>query len=322
MRRTVLLFLILAGALHAVGQERVSVAFYNVENLFDTIPSLFYDDSDYTPSGRNRWDTERYRRKTAHIARVIDEMAADVIALAEVESEEVVRDLVAALHTDYNYIHRTSGDRRGMDLALLYKGDKFFPRKTVSVPAVGREFLHVSGRLRGVDVEIVVCHLPSNFNGSGYRSRAMQRLYDFVQELHRSRRTDRIIVLGDFNASTTDKIMRRHFATGRRVADGNFYLFNPLHEAARKGAGSYVYHDRWVLFDYIFLGSGFGSDAPMRYLRAGIFVRGYLLAGTGDASRFAPGSAAGYGYPLRTFSAGKYLGGYSDHLPVFCYFEL
>ena len=81
---------------------------YNVENLFDTISSPFRNDSDFTPSGRYRWDAERYRTKLSRIARTIDDAGFDIVALAEVESERAVRDLTATLADDYNFIHRTN----------------------------------------------------------------------------------------------------------------------------------------------------------------------------------------------------------------------
>ena len=71
----------------AAQHRKVSAAFYNVENLFDTISSPFRNDSDFTPSGRYRWDAERYRTKLSRIARTIDDAGFDIVALAEVESE-------------------------------------------------------------------------------------------------------------------------------------------------------------------------------------------------------------------------------------------
>ena len=134
----------------AAQHRKVSAAFYNVENLFDTISSPFRNDSDFTPSGRYRWDAERYRTKLSRIARTIDDAGFDIVALAEVESERAVRDLTATLADDYNFIHRTTSDRRGIDIALLYKGDKFFPSEVSQIPSgTSREFLFVRGDLIG-----------------------------------------------------------------------------------------------------------------------------------------------------------------------------
>ena len=290
----------------------MSVAFYNVENLYDTVPSAFYDDRDYTPSGRMSWGEERYGTKLRHLARVIDAMSPDVIGLAEVESERAVRELVMTLQTDYNYIHRTTSDRRGMDVAVLYKGDKFIPERVRQVPsASGREFLYVRGELLGERLDLVVCHLPSQFNNYERREASLSKLYRFADSLHRSDPGARLIVTGDFNANPTDRIMRSAFRTGRRVADGSVFLFSPLYPMFRRGQGSYVYRDCWNLYDNFFLDNGFLSGEGWRYDRAGVFVREWMLSSGGGQRR---------GYPLRTFSSGAYTGGYSDHLPVFVEF--
>ena len=117
-RWTVIFLLSLLPVVLPVAAQSPAMMFYNVESLYDTVPALFHDD-DYTPEGRYRWDSECYAAKLQSLASVIDAVSADLVALAEVENEAVVRDLVMTLGTDYNYIHRTSNDSRGIDLALL-----------------------------------------------------------------------------------------------------------------------------------------------------------------------------------------------------------
>ena len=109
--------------------DRIRIACYNVESLFDTVPDPSAGDAEFTPHSPRRWNTERYRMKINHISRVIDDLDADLLALAEVENEAVVRDLMYAMRSDYNYIHRNSGDPRGMDVVLLYRGGRFFPTR-------------------------------------------------------------------------------------------------------------------------------------------------------------------------------------------------
>lgn len=116
---------------HGIGRspERVKVAFYNTENLFDTIRNPLISDGEYTPQGARHWDTQRYACKIGRIARVLDELNADIVGLAEVENEAVVRDLMFAMRQDYNYIHRNTDDPRGIDVALLYRGSAFVPQR-------------------------------------------------------------------------------------------------------------------------------------------------------------------------------------------------
>ena len=112
-------------AFAASAQRSPIVMFYNVESLYDTIPSRFYDDRAYTPAGRFGWDSNRYTHKIKQVAAVVDSIALPVVALYGVENEQVVKDIVTACRGDYSYIHRTSGGYDGLDFALLYFGDMF-----------------------------------------------------------------------------------------------------------------------------------------------------------------------------------------------------
>ncbi len=286
-----------------------TVGAYNVENLYDTIPSLFYDDSDYTPSGRLGWGTQRYRTKLSNLARVIDDMNLDVLALAEVESEQALRDLVETLDTDYNYIHLTGGDRRGIDLALLYKGDKFVPSRSGLVNSAStREFLHVKGELCGHAVDIVVCHLPSRINTDRYRIGALRAMRSLADSLHRNNPAARLILLGDFNSVPSDKEMKNIMGTGRRAFDPAQRLFSPFVSLAAKGQGTYCYNNRWQMLDNIFLSVNLIGGGHIAYESSGIFIRRYMIA-SDIKSRNS--------YPRRTFTSGRYTAGYSDHLPLY-----
>lgn len=304
----------LCGTVAAQGPAagNAKIAFYNVENLYDTIPSLFYDDSDYTPQGRLGWDTGRYRTKLRNIASVIDELRADVVGLSEVENEGVVRDLTATLSDDYNYIHYTGGDRRGMDLALLYRGDRFVPlsSRLVSVGAA-REVLYVRGELLGLEVGVVVCHMPSQFNDNAHRFAALSELYSFVDSLHRTAAEPRVVLMGDFNAEPSDKVMKRSFGTGGRGYDLARPVYSPFEPIAKTGSGSYAYNGRWQLIDNIFISTGFLAG-PLKLAKCGIFVRRQMLSQEAGSRN---------SYPLRTFTSGRYTAGYSDHLPVYAVFE-
>ncbi len=140
--RTALLLL----ALHAATAtaQPLGIAYCDADHLYDTVPSLFYDDTDYTPRGALRWNTERYRRKIARTAALADSLGLPIIALWSVENEAVVRDIAAACQSDYSYLHRTLNSLDGMDFALLYYGDRFFPHYVEP----GRRYLYVEGVLR------------------------------------------------------------------------------------------------------------------------------------------------------------------------------
>ncbi|MDR2912539.1 MAG: endonuclease/exonuclease/phosphatase family protein [Alistipes sp.] len=354
MRPIVLLLLFLSACSLALptSAQRVSVAFWNVENLFDTIPSPFYDDTEFTPRGANRWDTDRYRTKIRNLARVIDELSADIVGLAEVENESVVRDLVLALETDYNYIHRTSGDSRGIDQALLYKGDKFFPDLvpapapvpvSATVPAslpalvpdstrlsrapdpaarlltsgMGREFLHVRGELLGERIDLIVCHMASNLNSIAWRRRNMQALRGALENLLARDPSAAIVVMGDMNAVPDDRVVR---ATVGSVSSPWDFMYAPHWQQHRSGIGSYNWRGRWYLYDWMMVspslarGAMVARNPSLRISDAGIYAKEYLTESVTSDTH-------GARRPLRTFYAGDYLGGFSDHFPVWLVIE-
>lgn len=266
-----------------------SIGFWNVENLFDTLDTPLHDDGEFTPHGANRWNTARYEQKIAHLARVLDDMSLPVVGLCEVEGENVLRDLCAASKSDYAYLWLPSGDGRGIDQALLYQGDRFFPEPPRMVASgFSRGFLYIKGMLDGRRVDLVVCHLPSMVNPRAVRSRVMGALARLVARLEADPEA-RVVVMGDMNALPDDAALSK------------MPLQMPLLTAARQGAGSYAWDGRWQLMDQIRV------SRRLEVARAGIFIRPYLLQRSG----------ARRGYPYRTFAGREYLGGYSDHLPVF-----
>ena len=291
MKKVILLWTMVLWTLHGLYAQRCSVAFYNVENLFDTIPSLFYDDSNFTPQGKYRWNTERYNRKIANLARVLDEINADVVGLAEVESEEVVRDLVRALKTDYCYVHMTSGDRRGIDLALLYKGDILMIDKAwLSPSGIGREFLNVRGEIFGKNIQFVVCHLPSVYTPKELRERTLTNLEKHIQNTTERHPEMTVIALGDMNRTYDRKLRQR---LGYEA---------PLLQYSDMGYGSYKVNGRWRLIDNIFLCGG--QDFCVS--ECGIYIQEYMTQWTNNGRQ-----------PYRTFGSQGYMGGISDHLPIY-----
>ncbi|MBO5217443.1 MAG: hypothetical protein J6B41_06845 [Alistipes sp.] len=123
---------LLPALLAAQSKTLYGIAFYDVEALYDTIPSKFYDDSAYTPDGIHKWNSSRYAQKVANISQVIDSLDMPLIALYGVENEQVVKDVTASVKGEYAYIHRTHDSRDGLDFALLYYGDIFFPEEVTT----------------------------------------------------------------------------------------------------------------------------------------------------------------------------------------------
>lgn len=231
----------------AAARPPVGIAYYDVDRLYDTLPALFYDDSDFTPDGRLHWTAERYERKIGDIAAVIDSMALEIVALWGVENEQVVRDLAAACHGDYSYIHRTLNSLDGLDFALLYFGDRFYPTRVVP----GRRSLRVDGELDGREVTLLLCADP--------------RMAEWAIRKVREEDSSALLLLG------------------RTAIDdpGQWGLRDATDVAARAGRGTTrsARGTRWEMRDRIL------ADTALRVEACDVYARRYLLDPTSGAPR-------------------------------------
>ena len=174
-----------------------TIAFYNVENFFDTENDPFTFDDDRTPEGKDIWNTEKYEDKLKNISRVISEIGAEnaknspaVIGLCEIENLKVLEDLISQpqlLEKNYGIIHFDSPDRRGVDVALLYQKDIFIPLNSrshrlliyelddPSKRVYTRDQLVVSGLFEGESIHFIVNHWPSRSGGEARSSYRRER---------------------------------------------------------------------------------------------------------------------------------------------------
>jgi exonuclease III len=312
------------------------VAFYNLENLFDTVNDTLVFDDERTPAGRDHWTQERYKRKITRIAGVLSDIgyqttarAPDLIGLCEVEKREVLDDLIntpVLVANDYRVVHFDSPDERGIDVALLYRPSAFSPtsfksRRLLLISPDGerdytRDQLVVGGIFDGERVYFIVNHWPSRSGGQArsapYRKAAAELSRHIIDSVLRLEPEAKIILMGDFNDNPTDISLKKHLRSGgspKNLRDGD--LYNPMEALYKKGGGSLAYRDIWSLFDQILLSEGFvgGMENGYRFWKAGIHNPPYLSTGRG---RYR-------GYPLRTYSGGRYTGGFSDHFPVYIF---
>lgn len=120
------------------------VAFYNLENLFDTLHDEGKNDYEYLPSGTNKWGKMKYEAKLHNMAHVISELCTDklpkgpaVIGLSEVENEKALQDLLAQpelVQRGYKYVDYPGVDRRGIECAFLYNPQLFKLESSMIVP--------------------------------------------------------------------------------------------------------------------------------------------------------------------------------------------
>ena len=325
----------------AKAQEKKSyrvhtVAFYNVENLFDTENDPITYDDDRTPDGKDHWTEEIYADKVSKMSRVISEIGADVsqnapaiIGLAEIENRKTVEALAndpQLLSKDYGIAHFDSPDKRGIDVALMYQKSLFKPTNISKHELLiyndndsdkrvyTRDQLLVSGLLDGDKIHVIVNHWPSRSGGeSRSRKRRMKAAalnMKLIDSLQSNDPYAKIITMGDLNDDPTSpsvkKIMKAS-ADRNKVKDK--MLYNPMEPMFKKGIGTLAYRDSWNLFDQIIISAPLLEKdfSSLRYYKAGVYNKNYL---SNPKGRYK-------GYPYRSFANGGYTGGYSDHFPVY-----
>lgn len=332
---------LISTAVFAQGQKSYKVnaiAFYNVENLFDTEDDPITFDDDRTPEGRDHWTEEIYAAKLANMAKVIADVGRDVtgtapalIGVAETENRKVLEDLVnqpELLPYDYGIIQFDSPDRRGIDVALLYQKALFTPTNYEAKPLLiydnddrdkrvyTRDQLVVSGMLDGDLIHVIVNHWPSRSGGearSRYkRVQAAELNKSIIDSLHSADPYAKIITMGDLNDDPTNKSVKKTLgAKADKDKVGPKELYNPMEAMFKKGLGTLAYRDGWNLFDQIILSDALLEEdySSYRYYKAEIYNKAYL---SNPRGRYK-------GYPYRSFANGGFTGGYSDHFPVLVY---
>ena len=323
------------------GAHRFRLVEYNVENLFDTIHAEGRDDAAFTPSGAYHWDSRRYWHKlrvlSATIAGLGGTMPAELVALCEVEGENVLNDLVhhtSLHHLGYEYLTTDSKDPRGINVALLYQPLRFRPFKIRAIHVdynprkerPTRDILYVSGTIpTGDTLDVFVCHLPSRAGGTSaarkYRERATQAIYREVGVLRHFRSRPLVVITGDFNDEYTDRSIRRGLkavpVSQAGVGKADAMQLVVLSSQRRSGehiSGTYKYQNRWNQLDQIIVNAGLlCRDRPF-YTSDNDCRIGYL-------PYLCEPDADGVGIqPRRTFLGTYYHGGLSDHLPMICDF--
>jgi exonuclease III len=343
MNRNILLFMLLISTIYATHcQEKKytirTIAFYNLENLFDTINDVSMND-EASPMMELKFNRSIiYWDKIDKLASTIAQIGLDkaktspaMIGVSEVENRNVLEDLVKSKHLvqkQYGIIHYDSPDKRGIDVALLYQKKYFSPifhevfnpniyrnnRKVFT-----RDQLLVTGYLDGELIHLIVNHWPSRSGGEAksrpLREKAAYQNQKIIDKIRKKDANAKIIIMGDFNDDPTNSSFKKILKTKRKkknVSENDIY--NPYENLHRKGYNTLAYRDNLNLFDMILiscplLDRGKKDFSTYKMYRAMIFNKRFLSDTKGKYK----------GYPFRSFSNGGYTGGYSDHYPVYIY---
>jgi hypothetical protein len=338
MRKITFIALLLSLVVTAEAQQQVRaglIAFYNLENLFDTIDTPGVLDEEFTPGGPNKWTGSRYLEKLDNMALAISRIGEDdgwsggpaVLGVSEIENRQVLEDLAAhplLKESNYQIVHYDSPDLRGVDVALMYR-PRFF-RVTGSAspslaltdesgePVFTRDQLVVSGVFDGEPMHFIVCHWPSRSGGEvtsrPRRNAAAALSRRLVDSLIAEDSNAKVFVMGDLNDDPVDESLQKYLrASGKPDRLRNGELYNAMFPLFRKGVGSLYYRDGMNLFDQIIMTpSLLGNDySSYKLAQARVFNSTFLVQKDGQYK----------GYPLRSFVGTVWQGGYSDHFPVY-----
>jgi len=313
--RLVYAFLILLLPLNVEAQT-FTAAWWNVENLFDTRDDPRTNDDDFTPQGDYHWTRRKLQAKLQGIAKTLAMMdLPDVVGLAEVENSYVLRELCTGTplsRVGYRYVHHDSPDKRGIDVALIYRQDRFRVLRDsvvrVSDSAEGfftRDILVVEGVTpQGDTLCFVLNHWPSKKGGEeaeAHRVEIAARLRGIMKELQAKYPQGAVVAMGDMNSTADEQPMSVGMAFGDDSvnADGirNLTLRMP------RDWGSHKFQGQWDYIDQVLLLAGDG------WLVGDLKVMRYDHLLTAEKNR--PGVR-----PKRTNQGTRYEGGLSDHLPL------
>lgn len=314
-----------------------TVAFYNLENLFDPVddPTKFDEASPIMELNADR--EAIYKKKVHNMARVLSDIGKEdthnspaIIGVCEVENREVLEDVVndsLLLDKDYGIIHYHSPDARGIDVALLYQKKLFTPISTSSHElkiyddetrkrVYTRDQLLVSGELEGDLIHVIVNHWPSRSGGEA-RSRpkrvaAAKLSKHLVDSLQVIDPYAKIFVMGDLNDDPTNESVKKVLKTEKDKEKVGFKgIYNPYENYFKDRLGTTAYRDAWSLFDQIMITKPLLEKdyTSFRFYKAGIYNKNYLIEKAG----------AYKGYPKRSWSNGGFSDGFSDHFPVYVY---
>lgn len=310
-------------------QPACRIMLYNVENLFDIHDDPLRDDEEFLPGGLRRWNFSRYKKKITSLYQVI--VAAGewdppaLVALCEVENRSVLEDLLNTTYLskyDYGIIHEESPDRRGIDVCLIYRREiaiiteyqYWAPVLQADEEFRSRKTLYARCLIQKDTVHLIINHWPSRrggvLAGEDMRLRLGTLIREKVDSIFISEHgRSKIIVTGDFNCAPEDQAMVK--LLNQPAAGGmNTALINLTAIQTGRGTGTYRYMGSWEMPDQMIVSDyliscreGLCTDRSM----VKIFKPDFLLY----YNNVYPGKS-----PKPTYYGYRYLGGFSDHLPV------
>lgn len=309
-------------------QDTLYVASWNIENLFDTIDDTDKRDEDFLPDGKKKWSQEKIDIKIKHLAEVITSMnngkGPSILGVSEVEHQHLLDTMLIRHFGSKNYkiAYAESPDKRGIDNGLIYDADLFslnyFDTLRVNLKSgyPTRYIFHVNLIIKtGSEINLFVNHWPSRSGGEEKsrpnRAKAASVLKEKVDQLFKINKNSMIIALGDFNDEPNNESIitildAEFFECNKDLTEGT--LYNLSSKIFEEGDGTYLYRGDWNMLDQIIVSNGIISDNNFHYLCNSfeLYKPSFMLTKSGKYK----------GAATPTYGGSRYLGGYSDHIPV------
>lgn len=314
---------------HNAAKRNMTIAFYNVENLFDLEDEPGKRDEEFTPGSEKEWNMVRYQKKLNDLSRVISSInegdLPEIVGLCEVENKKVLTDLTRTgllAMGKYEVVHYESPDIRGIDCALIYRPEEFKVTDHFAIPVhfeddpdyVTRDILYVKGRASSrEEFHIFVNHWPSRIGGVEQTepkrmevARILKNKVDSVRGASGS--GGQVVVMGDMNDEPTNKSLQEVLnAQAPDEATGG--LVNLMIPEASAGLGSYNYRGNWNMLDNIIVSPGLLDDKGFGV----VANKGFVFYQDWMEYHNSEGEMS----PNRTYGGPNYYGGVSDHFPVY-----
>ncbi len=242
-------------AVKRAAQDRLTIASFNVLNLFDDVDDPYTFDETTPPKPRHQLE---------RLAQTIRALDADVVALQEVESEGYLRRFLEVFLSDmgYQYVVAVPGnDTRGSGVGLVSRVPvgTVISHRHIRRPGADGSTQQFRRDLLAVELwpedaaplEVWVLHLKSNYDGREHaesirmgEARLVRALLD---QRFRQSPDARLIVCGDFN-DTWDSATLRTI-----VGEGATALAMPLDELPTERRITYNKDPYRSMIDFLLL---------------------------------------------------------------------
>lgn len=288
-----------------------TVAFYNVENLFDTLNTPGKLDEEFLPTGKKEWNTEKYYAKLSKINTVLDSMDSPMlIGFCEVENRQVLVDLNAQSNNrkEYQIVHHESPDVRGIDNGIIYDTTVLTLvhngaiNVTLTENKKTRDILWAKFAHNEDTVIVFVNHWPSRRGGQVksepnrlIAANTARMAIDSILDINKHAK---IIFMGDLN----------DYPDNLSVKQLSSVLKPIITPKSNHLGGTNSYRGEWNVLDHMMVSKGATKGSSFKVIKK----TGEILS-----SPFLLTVYKGNTVPFRTFGGANHLNGYSDHLPVF-----